>query len=50
MFDWWYYVWVRYENNALFEFYISYFCRSGNLAEFNSYELLKNLEEHVSFD
>ncbi len=24
------------------------FCRSGNMAEFNSYELLKNLEQHVS--
>jgi len=24
--------------------------RSGNIAEFNSYELLKNLEYHVSFN
>ena len=27
-----------------------YFFRSGNVEEFNSYELLKNLEQHVSIN
>jgi hypothetical protein len=33
-------VWIFYK--------ILLFYRSGNISEFNSYELLKNLEQHVS--
>lgn len=50
MYYWWYYVWVRekYFLNKFINEINKIIFSSGNVAEFNSYELLKNLEQHVS--